>query len=175
MRVGAGLSGLDRPGVGVRGGALVGLVVLALLSLASTAYASHYRLGESGLVTSDELAALAKAEVRTTKDVVDRAGPKKARRMLARATRIAETRLWELAQTCDLLRVRGLGMSMAKLIRAAGVDDAAALGKQNAGALAERLKTTNATKRIAEITPDARQLTSWIAQAKGLPKVLERK
>ena len=167
-------SGLSRRGtVGLRTLVTVALASAALLSFTTSASASHYRLGESGLVTDTERTSLVRVEVRTTADLVERAGPKRARKALAGATRISVKRLWSLAQTCDLLRVKGLGMSMAKLLRAGGVRDASMLASQKAGALAERLKATNGTHKIAPITPDTKQLSHWIAQAKGLRKILE--
>jgi hypothetical protein len=147
-------------------------VLLGLLT-PTVAAASHYRLSESGLVTDAEHSALTSAGVNTTKDLLDRAGPATARRELSRATRLTTARLYELAQTCDLLRVSGLGMTMAALLRAGGVPDTATLKQQAPAALAERLKETNSRQKVTEITPDAEQLGNWIGQARQMRQIVQ--
>lgn len=151
------------------------LALLLVAAMVASAHGSHYRLGESGLVTADELATLKKAGIATTKDVVEQLGPKVSRKAHAKTTRMSPKRLLSLAQTCDLLRIPGLGMIMAKLLTAAGVPDTRALKAKRADALATAVNKANAAKRITEVTPNATQLSQWIAQAKALKQVLERR
>lgn len=148
------------------------LVATASL-LGGAALASHYRLGVSGLLSTSEIAALAKRDVRTTKALFESAAAIGDRRALARKSGLSFARLTELATQCDLLRIEGVGPSVVRLLQAAGIRHAADLRAAGPSALHQRLVATNNTHKLMEVVPDARNLAGWISQAKSLPKVLE--
>jgi len=150
-------------------GLALGLVCL----LAQAASASHYRLPASGIANKTETAALAKQKVTTTKTLLKAAAKSKARRALSKSTGITATRLFEMASLCDLLRVDGIGPSVARLLTASGVSDSGALRKQGAGALLGKMRTANSAHGIMEVLPSEQTLASWIKRAAGLSKLLE--
>lgn len=137
--------------------------------------ASHYRLPASGIANKSETAALAKEGVRTTEALLKAAAKSKARRALGQKTGISYERLTELASLCDLLRVDGIGPSIARLMRLSDVADSGVLKRQSAGTLLTRMRSANASHGIMEVLPSEPTLASWIKRASGLPKLLEGK
>ncbi len=148
-------------------------VFLVVAALAPAALASHYRLPAGGLVSESEERSLVEHSVDTTEALLANTASLKARRALSKATGLSYARLTELATQCDLLRVRGIGPSVVRLLQAAGTRHAAALRQANPEVLASKIKAANAAHGIMEVLPDVASLTQWIAQARELPKVLE--
>jgi hypothetical protein len=153
---------------------LVGLLALLCFAFASPdATASHYRLPASGLFTGAETKALSAEGIKTTKKLLERAAKAAPRRKLASASGISFGRLTELAALCDLLRVEGVGPSIARLLQASGVRHSGALRHQKAPGLLKKMTAANAKHGIMEVLPSVETLASWIRQAARLPKRLE--
>ncbi|MGM0578275.1 MAG: DUF4332 domain-containing protein [Myxococcota bacterium] len=149
-------------------------IVGALCVLApDEAAASHYRLPAAGLVTEAEHEALREADVDTTLALFEAAAKAEARRDLSRRTGLSYARMTELATQCDLLRVRGVGPTMVRLLQAAGVRHTTDLRKASPATLHERIIAANEAHGITEVLPGEDSLGDWIEQARGLPKVLE--
>jgi hypothetical protein len=146
------------------------LALGAALLVAAPALASHYRLGESGLVSEAERAVLGAQGVTTTIALLDATAKLRDRRKLAKATKLPMKRLTDLASHCDLMRIDGVGERMARLLRAADVLAVPVLAKQAADSLATKLNAANARARISEVVPGAATLAHWIAQARALPR-----
>jgi hypothetical protein len=154
--------------------ALLGLLVALCLGFPSPdARASHYRLPASGIFTGAETKALSAQGVKTTKKLLDRAAKAAPRRKLASASGISFGRLTELAALCDLLRVEGLGPSIARLLQASGVRHSGALRHQKASGLLKKMAAANAKHGIMEVLPKVETLAVWIREAARLPKRLE--
>lgn len=147
--------------------------LLLVVALAPAAAASHYRLPAGGLVSESEERSLVDQSIDTTEALLAHTASLKARRALSKATGLSYARLTELATQCDLLRVRGIGPSVVRLLQAAGTRHAAALRQASPDGLAVKIKAANAVHRIMEVLPDVASLSDWIAQARELPKVLE--
>ena len=123
-----------------RAAAIRAALTLGLLCLlCQGASASHYRLPAGGLATKAETSALAVEKVKTTKQLLHAAAKAKARRALAKATGIPANRLLEMVSLCDLLRVDGIGPSVARLLRASAVP----WSRVAASALARSLATSS--------------------------------
>ena len=137
--------------------------------------ASHYRLPAGGLATKDETRALASQKISTTKQLLKSGAKAKARRALAKSTGISAQRLLELVSMCDLLRVDGVGPSIARLLTVSGVTDLSVLRRQGAGSLLGRMRTANAKHGIMEVLPSEQTLAAWIKGASSLPRLLEGK
>ncbi len=151
----------------------LGLGLVCLLS--QTALASHYRLPASGIATKAETGALAKQDITTTKTLLKAAAKAKERRALSKSTGISYERLTEMASLCDLLRVDGIGPSIARLMRVSGVADSAALRRKSAGSLLVRMRSANSKHRIMEVLPSEPTLAAWIKSAGRLSKLIEGK
>ncbi len=159
-----------RWGLSLGAALLLGALALAV---APPARASHYRLATSGIVSRAELTALQAAGVQTTADLLERTAPRRARVRLARATKLSAARLTELATQCDLLRVRGVGPTMMRLLQASGVRHTGLLSKATAASLRAKMGAANKLYRLTEVLPDEATVGDWIQQARALPRLLE--
>jgi predicted flap endonuclease-1-like 5' DNA nuclease len=117
-------------------------------------------------------AKLAAAGVKTTEELLARAGGEKGRVELAATTGIAEGLLLKWVNHSDLMRVNGIGPQYAELLEAAGVDTVKELRNRNAGNLAAKLSEVNAARNLSGAAPTLTMVTSWIAAARTLdPRV----
>lgn len=112
------------------------------------------------------------AGIRTSEDLLERAGPKAGRDALATETGISGKLLLEWANACDLMRIKGIGAEFSDLLEAAGVDSAAELAQRNASTLATTFGELNAARNTTRRAPTEAMVADWIAQAKALPKVV---
>ena len=72
----------------------------------------------------------------------------------------------------DVMRVRGVGPDVARLLAAVGVTTVAELQKADAQKTADAIQKVAAAQKLSENPPSAEHLTAWIGQAKNLPIVL---
>lgn len=151
-------------------------IVIAVLALALDARASHYALGDvPTLVDAAAAAKLDKVGIKTTEELITKAGKSKDRKALAKVSGLKTDALLALARRCDLLRLRGIGPEMVLLLEAASVRSAAELGKKDAATLIAAVTKANDAKKISQKPPTQDQLAFWIDEAKKLPAVLETK
>jgi predicted flap endonuclease-1-like 5' DNA nuclease len=73
----------------------------------------------------------------------------------------------------DLLRVKGVGPDVAKLMAAAGVKTVEQLKSADAAKLNDDITKANAKQRLSENPPSTEHLAAWIKQAQTLPIVLK--
>jgi predicted flap endonuclease-1-like 5' DNA nuclease len=149
------------------------VILFALLLFSAPALASHYPLDETGLFNAEELKALSKAGYNDTEALGKALLDSKARKAVATATSLSEKRLTELAEVCDLLRIRGVGPKMASLLRLSGVFDSSDLAKAKAVPLNEAMKKANAVHGTSEVVPEPEVLEGWINDARSNPSKLK--
>jgi predicted flap endonuclease-1-like 5' DNA nuclease len=143
------------------------------LFMIGTAHASNYALEEiPQAIPAPEAAKLKSAGITTTFALLEKAAEAKDRKSLARTTKIAEKTIEAWAQMADLLRVRGIGPDVARLLAAAGVHTVAQLKTANASALSDEIGKVNSKQHLSENPPSVEHLQSWIQQAQTLPIVL---
>jgi len=148
----------------------IGTLALGLLLSASPALASEYPL--ENVLPKEAAEALAKQGIETTNKLLDAAAKGKARHALAKATGIEIKQLTTWVEMCDLMRIKGVGPEMSKLLRAAKVKTIKKLKRRHAKRLHKRLLAVNDKQKISQNPPDVSQLENWIAQAKKLKVVL---
>ena len=122
---------------------------------------------------ANELAALEAQGISDTKSLLARTVRLASRKALAKATRLPQQRLTELAEQCDLLRVSGLGPTMMRLMRASAVRHSGELARRDPGALAAKMRQVNAARGLSEVVPGRDVLSDWISQARRMPRMLE--
>jgi predicted flap endonuclease-1-like 5' DNA nuclease len=145
---------------------------LVLVS-SSAAYASNYALEEiPQSIPASDAAKLKAAGIGTTFTLLEKAGEAKDRKLLAKQTKIAEKTLESWAQMADLLRVKGIGPDVAKLLSAAGIKTVAELKTANPSKLNDDISKANGKLHLSENPPSLEHLAAWIAQAQTLPIVL---
>jgi predicted flap endonuclease-1-like 5' DNA nuclease len=144
-----------------------------MLMMVGVAHASNYALEEiPQAIPAAEAQKLKTAGVTTTFALLEKAAEPKDRKSLARTTKIAEKTLEAWAQMADLLRVRGIGPDVARLLAAAGVHTVAQLKTANASALSDEIVKVNSKQHLSENPPSMEHLQAWIQQAQTLPIVL---
>jgi predicted flap endonuclease-1-like 5' DNA nuclease len=148
--------------------------VLFLVVASGEARASNYALEEiPQAIPAADAAKLKAAGVPTTFALLEKAGDARGRKTLAKETKIAEKTLESWAEMADLLRVKGIGPDVARLLSAAGVHTVAQLKAADAGKLNDEITKVNGQKHLSENPPSLEHLQAWIAQAQTLPIVLK--
>ena len=114
------------------------------------------------------------AEGITTTDALLEAGATpNGREVLSEKTGITETLILEWVNLADLMRIKGVGEEYSDLLEEAGVDTVAELARRNPENLLAKILEVNAAKSLVRRTPFLSFVTSWIEQAKGLPRKVE--
>jgi predicted flap endonuclease-1-like 5' DNA nuclease len=150
------------------------VVALALFGLCGIARASNYALEEiPQSIPAADAARLKSVGIATTFALLEKGGEPPARKALARQTRIAEKTLESWIQMADLLRVKGIGPDVARLLSAAGVKTVAQLKAQEPAKLNDAIQKANAAQHLTENPPSQESLDAWIKQAQTLPIVLK--
>ena len=119
-------------------------------------------------------AKLADAGVSTTDDLLQWGANAAGRKSLEDTTGISGTLILEWVNHVDLMRIKGVGSEYADLLEAAGVDSPAELANRNAANLATTLQEVVAARPgIVRRVPSQAEVEGWIAESKGLDKVVE--
>jgi predicted flap endonuclease-1-like 5' DNA nuclease len=113
------------------------------------------------------------AGVKDTDSLLQNALTPKQRKQLADKTGLSEARILKFANMADLYRISGVGSEYSELLEAAGVDTVPELAKRNAANLTQAMATLNQEKKLTRQVPTESEVTKWIEQAKGLPRMLE--
>lgn len=152
---------------------LLGYALVALMMLGATARASNYALEEiPQAIPAADAAKLKGQGVGTTFQLLEKAGEPKARRELAKAAKIPEKMLEGWVQMADVMRVKGVGPDVTRLLAACGVHTVAQLKTQDATKLNDEITKVNSKSHLSENPPSVEHLQAWIAQAQTLPIVL---
>lgn len=147
-------------------------VALALL-WGVPARASNYALEEiPQMIPVAEAQKLKAAGVTTTFQLLERGADPKQRKQLAQQARVAEKTLNDWVQMADIMRIKGVGPDVGRLLGAAGVHTVAQLKTQDAAKLEDEIMKVNSKQHLSENPPSVEHLQAWIAQAQTLPIVL---
>ena len=97
----------------------------------------------------------------------------KQRKNLAETTGISEKWILKFANMADLYRVNGISSKYSQLLEASGVDTVVELSTRVPKNLHTKVSAVNAEKNNTRQPPSLAEITSWIEEAKKLPRVLE--
>jgi len=147
---------------------------LAATVAAASARASQYPLEQAhAIIAPADAARLKRAGLRTTLDLLTYGRTAPGRQAIAARTGIPVERIADWAGLADLMRVRGIGPDVARLLAAVGVKCLAHLQRAEADPLASAIREVNRDKKLSTNPPGAESIAYWIAQARSLPIVLE--
>ena len=113
------------------------------------------------------------AGITTTDELLDAGATPQGREQLAEKTGISETLILEWVNLADLFRIKGVGEEYSDLLEEAGVDTVAELARRNPENLLATILEVNAAKNLVRRTPYLSFVTSWVEQAKNLPRKVE--
>jgi hypothetical protein len=148
----------------------IGIFSFGLLFWTGQAVASTYPL--ENILSKDDASKLEKAGIKTSDELLEKGATPATRIKLAKDTSTDVKVLTEWVRMCDLLRVKGIGPIMVKLLGAVKVTSVAQLRIRNPKKLSEEIEKVNAKEKITEKTPSEKHLENWIDQAKKLKIVL---
>lgn len=149
------------------------LALFALAALATTARASNYALEEiPDAIPAADAQKLKAQGVGTTFQLLEKATDAKARKELAKAAKVPEKSLEQWVQMADVMRVKGVGPDVTRLLAACGVHTVAQLKTQDATKLSDQISKVNDKQHLSQNPPSVEHLQAWIAQAQTLPIVL---
>ena len=117
---------------------------------------------------------LAEAGVTTTDELLQWGANPAGRKSLEDTTGISGKLILEWVNHVDLMRIKGVGSEYSDLLEAAGVDSPAELANRNAASLATTFQEVVAARPgIVRRVPSEAEVAGWIAESKGLDKVVE--
>lgn len=113
------------------------------------------------------------AGVKNTDALLANAKTKKQRKDLAESTGLSEDKVLKFANMVDLYRIKGVGSEFSQLLEAAGVDTVPELANRKAENLTKKMEEVNLERNLVRRTPALKEVESWVAQAKVLPRALD--
>lgn len=144
-----------------------------LLAITPAARASQYPLEQAvAIIPRDHVPALRRAGVRTTEDFLTWGRTPDGRRLLAKRAGFSVDKVTGWVFLADLMRVRGIGPDVARLLTAAGVRTLADLQRADAGGTAQTVREVNRRTRLSTNPPGAESLRYWIEQSRELPIIV---
>jgi predicted flap endonuclease-1-like 5' DNA nuclease len=147
------------------------VVGLSLLLSHGPARASTYPL--ANILPKEAAEKLDKVGVKTSDDLLEKGATAAERTKLAKTTGLAAKQLFEWVRMADLLRIKGVGPVMVRLLGAAGVVSVAQLKTRNAKNLYAKVMKANEKEQITKNPPSEKHLENWIEQAKQLKVVVK--
>ena len=149
------------------------LTIAAVLLASGLAQASNYALEEiPQMIPAADAQKLKAVGIGTTFQLLERCADPKQRKQLARDARLPEKTLGDWVQMADIMRIKGVGPDVGRLLAAAGVHTVLQLKTQDAAKLEDEILKVNSKQHLSENPPSTEHLQAWIAQAQTLPIVL---
>lgn len=131
-----------------------------------------YRIDEIEGIGPATKAKLARAEIKTTADLLTLCADKKSRAVIASVTECSESQILKWTNMADLMRISGVGEEYSELLEASGVDTVKELRNRNAANLATTMLETNEAKQFTRNVPSEIVVQKWIVQAKTLKPMI---
>ena len=123
-------------------------------------------------LSDEDAEKLHKAAIDQVEDLLERAAMPKGRQELADELGVDTATVLKWANDLDLARVKGIGVKYSDLLEQAGVDTVPELAQRNPANLTAKLAEVNEEKQLVKEAPSEKQVESWVAQAKELPRVI---
>ena len=117
-------------------------------------------------------AKLSEVGITTVEGLLETGATRKGREELATKSGISGTLILTWVNHADLFRIKGVQKQYAELLEAAGVDSVPELAQRDPANLTKKMAETNEAKNLVRLVPSESQVTSWVAEAKTLPRVV---
>ena len=112
------------------------------------------------------------AGVATTDSLLEMGATPQGRKSIAERSGIPIALILRWVNHVDLYRINGVGEEFADLLEAAGVDTVPELAQRIPENLYQKLMTVNEEENRVRQLPSETQISSWVEQAKKLPRVI---
>ena len=111
--------------------------------------------------------------VTNSRQLLQAAGPFRARVVLSGRTGIEMATLAYITKRADLARVKGIGATFADMLEVIGVDTVERLAAWEPEPLRRTLLDFNRTERFARRAPTLDEIQAWVCQARRLPILID--
>ena len=115
---------------------------------------------------------LKSAGITSCEVLLEKGATSAGRKAIEEGSGMGHAQILKFVNHADLCRIKGVGGEYSELLEAAGVDTVPELAQRNAANLTTTMATVNAEKKLVRSLPSEKQVTSWVAQAKELPRVI---
>ena len=115
---------------------------------------------------------LAAAGVKTTGGLLKAGANRKGRSDLADKSGLSDKQILEWVNRADLFRVNGIGEEYSDLLEHSGVDTVPELALRKPENLHAKMTEANTAWQLVRQLPSCDAVTRWVAEAKGLPRVV---
>lgn len=112
------------------------------------------------------------AGIKSTKALLEKGATPQGRKEMAAQSGIGDPLILRWVNHADLSRIKGIGGQYAELLEAAGVDTVVELAQRHAENLHKHLAAVNEEKRLVRKLPNQTQVSTWVKQAKKLPRAV---
>jgi predicted flap endonuclease-1-like 5' DNA nuclease len=112
------------------------------------------------------------AGLRSMQSLLEVARTQKGRRRLSKKTGIPLNLISKWTKQADLLRIKGVGVSYADLLEAAGIESVPELARRRPENVWAKIVEVNQDRRYVRKIPALRQVANWVRQAAELPRVV---
>lgn len=110
--------------------------------------------------------------IKTVEKLLEEGATSKGRDKIAEATGISGKLVLKWVNHADLYRIKGVGAEFAELLEASGVDSVPELAQRVPANLAKKMAEVNEAKKLTRRVPNESMVTTWVAEAKTLPRVV---
>ena len=110
--------------------------------------------------------------IATTGALLTRGASPEGRKEIEEKSGIGGKLILEWVNLADLFRIKGVGEEYSDLLEETGVDTVVELAQRNPENLYQKMTEVNAAKKLVRRLPTQSQVTDWVTQAKGLPRVV---
>jgi predicted flap endonuclease-1-like 5' DNA nuclease len=117
-------------------------------------------------------AKLAKAGIGSLEKLLERGCTKKGRKEISESCGVSEKLILGWVNRADLGRIKGVSTQYADLLECGGVDTIPELAQRKPENLQAKMAEVNKAKKLVRQVPAVSQVESWVAQAKGLPRLV---
>jgi len=112
------------------------------------------------------------AGITSIEALLEKGSTPQGRRDLAEQTGISDKLILQWVNHADMFRIKGIGNEYADLLEAAGVDTVPELAQRNPENLYKTLVSVNGEKKLVRKIPARSLVSSWVEQAKALPRII---
>lgn len=110
------------------------------------------------------------AGIDTVEKLLEQGCEKKGRGEIAQKIGVQEAMVLKWVNKADLCRINGISTQYADLLEHAGVDTVPELAQRVPANLFAKMQEVNGAKNLVRQIPAESQVSSWVDQAKGLPR-----
>ncbi len=115
---------------------------------------------------------LHEAGITTTDSLLEKGSSSKGRKEISEKSGIGEKTILKFVNQVDLARIKGISEEYGELLEVSGVDSVPELAQRNPENLMDSLTRVNDSKKLVRKLPSLSQITTWVDQAKTLPKIV---